>query len=395
MAEFLVDVTGDPHKVPSTRWNLHVDGASNLTFGGVGVILESPTGIIYEQSIKFEFSVSNNHAEYEALKYLERVKKLSEEFDEVIVQHVPRESNIRANLLSNLASTKPGAGNQSLIQGLVKEPTVTFYLTQTAHVPSWMDPIFDFLKNGRLPGNNKAAKALRRETARYVIVQVQLFKRGLNQPLLKCLLPDQMDYVLMEDHEGCYGQHIGGKALAQKLVKAGYFWPSMMSDSQEFVKKYRKYQENANLHKAPAAELNLLIASGPFAQLGVDLLGHFPIGPRQVKYLIIAVDYYTKWVEAKPLASISFANYQKFLWRQVIARFRVPKVVISNNETQFADKKFGEFLAGLGIKQMFFSVEHPQTNGQVKVVNSVILQGLKRRLDQRNGARVEELALVL
>ncbi|XP_016164312.1 uncharacterized protein LOC107606810 [Arachis ipaensis] len=403
MADFLVEVTGSPPKIPSTWWKLPVDGASNQTFGGAGIILKSPTEVVYEQSVKFEFPVSNNQAEYEALhgglvlvkevgatrvevcsdsqvvtsqingtyqardsllqKYLERVKKLSEEFDEVTVQHVPRERNTRADLLSKLASTKAGTGNRSLIQGLVKEPTVTLHITRAPDPPSWVDPIIDFLEMGKLPDDDKTAKALRREAAKYTVIQGQLFKKGLSQPLLKFLRPDQTDYVLREVHEGCCGHHIGGKALVWKLVRAEYYWPSMMADSKEFVKKCRRCQENANFHK--------------------------------VKYLIVAIDYYTKWVKAEPLASISSTNCRKFIWRQVIARFEVPEVVISYNGTQFADKKFGEFLAGLGIRQKFSSVEHPQTNGQVEAVNKVILQGLKKRLDQKKGAWVDELASVL
>ncbi|XP_072076828.1 uncharacterized protein [Arachis hypogaea] len=77
----------------------------------------------------------------------------------------------------------------------------------------------------------------------------------------------------------------------------------------------------------------------------IYLLGPFPIGPGQVKYLIVAIDYYTKWIEAEPLASISSANCRKFMWRQIISRFRIPEVVISDNGTQFVDRKFGEFLS--------------------------------------------------
>ncbi|XP_025635562.1 uncharacterized protein [Arachis hypogaea] len=253
MADFLVEVTGDPTEEAGIRWRLHVDGASNQTFGGAGIFLESPAGVIYEQSIKFEFSVSNNQAEYEALlgglilapevgatrlercsdsqvvtsqvngsyqardsllqKYLEKVRELSKQFEEVAVQHVPRERNTRADLLSKLASTKPGVGNRSLIQGMIKEPTVVLHLTKIG--PFWMDPITDFLENDKLPDDEKAAKALRREAAKYAIIQGQLFKKGLSQPLLKCLHPDQTDYVLREVHEGCCGHHIGGKALAK------------------------------------------------------------------------------------------------------------------------------------------------------------------------------------
>ncbi|XP_020963591.1 uncharacterized protein LOC107646053 [Arachis ipaensis] len=346
MADFLVEVTWGSAEATNIRWRLQVDGASNQTFGGAGIILESPAGVIYKQSIKFEFLVSNNQAEYEALlggltlarevgatrlevcsdsqavtfqvngtyqdkdsllqKYLEKVKELSKQFEDVTIQHIPRERNTRADLLSKLASTKPGAGNRSLIQGLIKEPVVTLHLTKVN--PSWMDPITDFLESGKLLDDEKAAKALRREAAKYSTIQGQLFKKGLSQPLLKCLHPDQTDYVLREVHEGCCGHHIGGKALARKLIRAGYYWPSMMKDSKEFVRKCVKYQENANFHKAPASELSLLTSSRPFSQWGVDLLGPFPVGPGQVKYLIVAIDYYTKWIKAKPLVSISSSN---------------------------------------------------------------------------------------
>ncbi|XP_025664516.1 uncharacterized protein [Arachis hypogaea] len=261
----------------------------NQTSGGAGIILESPAGVIYEQSIKFEFPVSNNQVEYEVLlgglilarevgatrlevcsdsqvvtsqvngtyqardlllqKYLEKVKELSEQFEEVTIQHVPRERNTRAYLLSKLASTKPGAGNRSLIQGLVKEPSVVLQLTQSE--PSWMDPIIDFLEKARLSSDDKLAKTIRREAAKYAIIQGHLFKKGISQPLLKCLHPDQTDYVLRKVHEGCCGHHIGGKALARKLIRAGYYWPSMMKDSKEFVRKCIKCHENTNFHRAP------------------------------------------------------------------------------------------------------------------------------------------------
>nr|XP_025608164.1 uncharacterized protein LOC112701641 [Arachis hypogaea] len=228
MADFLVEVTGDPTEETSARWKLHVDGASNQTSGGAGIILESPAGVVYEQSIRFEFPVSNNQAEYEALigglalamevgatrleicsdsqvvtsqvngsyqardsllhKYLEKVKDLSQKFEEVTIHHVPRERNTRADLLSKLASTKLGEGNRSLIQGMMREPTVTLHLSRLGL--SWLDPITSFLENGKLPDDKKDATKLRREAAKYVIIQGQLFKKGLNQPLLKCLHPD-------------------------------------------------------------------------------------------------------------------------------------------------------------------------------------------------------------
>ncbi|XP_057756174.1 uncharacterized protein LOC130975385 [Arachis stenosperma] len=208
MADFLVEVTRDPSEDVGTRWKLHVDGASNQTFGGAGIILESPIGVVYEQSVRFEFPISNNQAEYEALiggltlaaevgarrleicsdsqvvtfqvngsyqakdpllqKYLEKVKSLSQKFEEVTVHHVPRERNTRADLLSKLASTKPGEGNRSLIQGMTREPAIALHVTSLGS--SWLDPITDFLEHGKLPNNEKDAAKLRREAAKYAVI---------------------------------------------------------------------------------------------------------------------------------------------------------------------------------------------------------------------------------
>ncbi|XP_025628782.1 uncharacterized protein [Arachis hypogaea] len=392
MADFLVEVTGDPagHRAHSgsSTFTEHPIKQYEALLGGLTLAREVGATRL-EVCSDSQVVTSQINGTYQARdsllqKYLEKVKELSKQFEEVTIQHVPRERNTRADLLSKLASTKPGTGNRSLIQGLIKEPVVALHLTQSD--PSWMDPIIDFLEKARLPSDEKVAKAIRREAAKYAVIQGQLFKRGLSQPLLKCLRPDQTDYVLREVHEGCCGHHIGGKALTRKLVRVRYYWPSMMADSKEFVRRCKRCQENSNLHKAPATELSLLTASRPFLQWGIDLLGPFLVGPGQVKYLIVAIDYYKKWIEAEPLASISSANCRKFMWRQVIERFGIPKAVISDNGTQFADKKFGEFLAGLGIKQKFSSIEHPQTNGQVEAANKVILQDLKKRLDQKKGA---------
>ncbi|XP_016168649.1 uncharacterized protein LOC107611209 [Arachis ipaensis] len=91
---------------------------------------------------------------------------------------------------------------------MVKEPTVALHLAKSS--PSWLDPITNFLEHGKLPDDERAAKMLRREAAKYAIIQGQVFRKGLSQPLLKCLHPDQTDYVLKEVHEGCCGHHIGG-----------------------------------------------------------------------------------------------------------------------------------------------------------------------------------------
>ncbi|RDX61576.1 pol, partial [Mucuna pruriens] len=133
----------------------------------------------------------------------------------------------------------------------------------------------------------------------------------------------------------------------------------------------------------------------PFSRWGVDILGPFPLAPRQIKFLIVTVDYFTKWIEAEPVVVISSERIKKFLWKKIVCRFGLPAIIVSDNGTQFASKITAEFCHGLGIKQVFTSVEHPQTNGQAEAANRVILRGLRRRLEEAKGWWVEELPQVL
>ncbi|PNY14150.1 gag-pol polyprotein, partial [Trifolium pratense] len=128
---------------------------------------------------------------------------------------------------------------------------------------------------------------------------------------------------------------------------------------------------------------------------GMDILGPFTRGIHQNKFLIVVVDYFTKWVEVEPLSDITSFRILRFFKRDVLCRFGIPQVVVTDNRTQFTDKGFQEFLTSLGTKQHFTSVEHPQTNEQAEAANRVILRGLRRRLDQNKKKWVEELENVL
>jgi len=112
-------------------------------------------------------------------------------------------------------------------------------------------------------------------------------------------------------------------------------------------------------------------------------------------YLVVAIDYSTKWMEAEPLAKITVKNVLCFIKRTILARFGVPALVISDNGTQFTDKKFQDYLRNVGIKQSFTFVEHPHANGLAKVANMIILQGIRRRLDKDKTSWADELHTVL
>ena len=109
------------------------------------------------------------------------------------------------------------------------------------------------------------------------------------------------------------------------------------------------------------------------------------------KYLLVGTDYFTKWVEAEPLVNIRDVDAKRFFWKNIVTQFGVPHVLISNNGLQFDSKMFRRYCGELGITNRYSTPAYPQRNGQAEVVNKVIVNGLKKRLDDAKGKWVEEL----
>ncbi|KAI5337157.1 hypothetical protein L3X38_016426 [Prunus dulcis] len=111
-----------------------------------------------------------------------------------------------------------------------------------------------------------------------------------------------------------------------------------------------------------------------------------PQGKGQVKYAVVAVDYFTKWVEAEPLATITAAKMEDFVWTHICCRFGIPYAIITDNGRQFDSELFRQFCTRLKINLFFASPAHPQSNGQVEAMNKIVKKLLKRQLDKAKGA---------
>ncbi|KAL0402448.1 UNVERIFIED_CONTAM: Gag-Pol polyprotein [Sesamum latifolium] len=133
----------------------------------------------------------------------------------------------------------------------------------------------------------------------------------------------------------------------------------------------------------------------PFSQWGMDIVGPFPVATGQRKFLLMAVDYFSKWIEAEPLAQITENEVIKFLCKNIICRYGLSRVIISDNGRQFQGGKIQDWCAEQGIQQRFTSVAHPQANGQVEVINRILIQGIKMKLAQVEGQWVDALPGVL
>nr|ADB85436.1 putative retrotransposon protein [Phyllostachys edulis] len=163
-------------------------------------------------------------------------------------------------------------------------------------------------------------------------------------------------------------------------------------------KSYFLQNAGRQIHQ-PAQALQTIPLSWPFATWGLNILGPFPKAPGGFEFLFVAIDTFTKWIEAEPMTGITTKAAKRFMMRCVITRFGVPSRIITDNGKQFSSAKFQKFCDELGTRLCYASVAHPQSNGAVERANSQIMRGIKTRvfdqLIKRSGAWVQELPSVL
>ncbi|GKV42163.1 hypothetical protein SLEP1_g49600 [Rubroshorea leprosula] len=440
LADFIVECTpGNSIPTPEPNdWTLYVDGASSSKGSGAGALLIGPDGYRSEHALKFNFDATNNMAEYEALllglqlalelklsaiqvysdsqlvvnqinsicevvdpvmvKYVALVAKLKCKFQKFCLSKIPQTKNEQADSLSKFASDS-SSHSRSVFVEVLNEPSFVkprvMEISTDPGTPSWTNPILSFLREGIVPEDRQEAMKLRRKASRYTPVDGILYKRSFSLPLLRCLNPYEAEYALREVHEGVCGSHVGGQTLAHKVLRQGYYWPNMYKDATHFVQRCLKCQFFAHLTHQHAEELTTLVAPWPFAQWGLDLLGPFVKGVGGVTHLIVGVDYFTKWVEARPLSSLTSKKVEDFVFNSIICRYGIPNQIVADNGPQFNCTSFRDFCSSYGIKLQFTSIYHPESNGMVESVNKCILEGIKPRLEQHKAKWADELNNVL
>ncbi|RVW60648.1 hypothetical protein CK203_048847 [Vitis vinifera] len=334
-------------------WTLQVDGASRPSGSGVGLLLQSPTGEHLEQAIRLRFPTSNNEAEYEAIlsgldlalalsvsrlrvysdsqlvvrhvqkeyevkdermaRYLTKVRNTLQRFTEWTIEKIKRTENGRADVLAGITASLPIKEAILLLIQVQTNPSVAEASTYStieanqADDQEWVEDIIRYLQTDTLPEEPKQAHKTRVQAARFTLIGGHLYKWSFIGPYLRCLNHLEVLYVLTELHEGVCGNHSGGRSLAYRAHSQGYYWPTMKKDAAA----YDPYQ---------------------------------PQLPRR-SFLLVATDYFSKWVEVEAYASIKDKD-------------------VTNN-------------------------------GQAEATNKTLITALKKRLKQAKGKWVEELLGVL
>ncbi|KAL0412175.1 UNVERIFIED_CONTAM: Ribonuclease HI [Sesamum latifolium] len=295
LADFVSEMTGMVQEEVSEKkpWLLHVDGSSTMQGSGAGVVLTSPQGDDVEFAIKFEFKALNNEAKYEALvlgmrmaqdvgaqhllaysdsqlivkqvngeyeakeesmvKYLQQIEELKIKFKSFQLQQIPKEENIKADSLSKLANALVDCKTRRITVQHLPQPRIPLDIQPiSSNNNDWRTPIVRWIDEGHLPEDRWEATKIKARAVRFLIQEGVLYKKSFTHPLLRCLAQEEGLHVLKEIHDSCCGSHIGTWALANKALRAGYFWPTMKQDARYLVNKNEKCQRHATLIHQPA-----------------------------------------------------------------------------------------------------------------------------------------------
>ncbi|XP_075633534.1 uncharacterized protein LOC142605996 [Castanea sativa] len=251
LADFIAEFTPNQGVLDemdeAQRWVVYVDGSTTLYARGIGVVLKSPKGDKLKYTTRLQYQTTNNEAEYETLlKGLELAKSLGAELvlvhrdsqliinQEASFVQVPRKENMEADVLVKVALIEGAMDEYDKVQYMPS--TDLLEVQQITEEGNWMTPIVVYLKDGRLLENKDEARKLRIKAAKYVLKDKVLYKRGFFQPYLRCLAPDESNYVLREVHERACGNHSEARALVHKVICPSYYWPTIQVDAKAYVK---------------------------------------------------------------------------------------------------------------------------------------------------------------
>jgi transposase InsO family protein len=197
----------------------------------------------------------------------------------------------------------------------------------------------------------------------------QLYWINTNGKQLKVIQEQEKDIILNGLHSNSLAGHFGKDNTYQR-IKQKYYWPKMYLDIEEFVKTCEICQRRHGQHKQPS--IQPIPVGQPFERIGIDLIGPLEITTARKRYIIVAIDYLTKWVEAKAITAKEADKIVQFIHEEITTRHGVPKEILSDNGLEFANKTMKDYCLQMGIIQQFASPYHPQTNGLVERMNRTL-----------------------
>ena len=168
------------------------------------------------------------------------------------------------------------------------------------------------------------------------------------------------------------------------ICRTGYFWPTILEDCFEYYKGCQDCQHFDKIQKSPSSAMNPIIKPWPFRGWGIDLIGQiFLPSSKGHKFILVATDYFTKWVEAVPLKMVTSKNMVDFVKEHIVYRFGIPQTITTDQGTMFTSEEFRDFAANMGIKLLNSSPYYAQANGQVEASNQIMIKLIEKKIEEQ------------
>ena len=172
-----------------------------------------------------------------------------------------------------------------------------------------------------------------------------LFKYCLDQIFRRCVPNSEVRSVIKFCHSNACGGHISSKKTIAKNLQYGFYWPILFKDTQRFCKTYENYQKMGSISKQNMMPLNPILVIEIFYYWGIDFIRPFPPSFGFL-YLLVAINYVSKWIEAIPYRNNDHKKLIKFFKENILSRFRIPRAMISDKGPHFCNRPFESLMNG-------------------------------------------------
>ena len=325
------------------------------------------------------------HTDHSAIKYLMTKKDakprlirwvlLLQEFDVEI-----KDKKGTENLVADHLSRLEGARDDVPVND--EFPDEKLFAIEDKKAVPWFADYVNYLVAKVIPPefNYQKKKRFFAHLKHYYWEEPILYRHCADQVIRRCVPEYEMHSILNHCHTLPCGGHFGGQRTADKVLQSGFYWPSLFKDAHQFVSTCDKCQRMGNISRKDEPPMHPILEVELFDLWGIDFMGPFPASYNNL-YILLAVDYVSKWVEAIPTRTNDAKVVAHFLRSNIFSRFGTPRALITDNGTHFCNKVIDKVLQKYGVRHRTSLAYHPQSNGQAEVSNREIKYILEKTVN--------------
>ena len=333
-------------------------------------IIGSPI-VIFTDHSALKYLLSKQDAKPRLIRWI----LLLQEFD-LTIKDKKGVENVVADHLSRLVVQEP---NEHIP---IPDSFPDEQLLSIHSVCPWYADICNYLATGLLPPlwNPEDKRRFMADVKYFYFDNPYLFKYCPDQVMRRCVPEHEQRNVLAFCHSQACGGHFSAKKTSAKVLQSGFYWPSLIKDCVSYCKACDRCQRLGSVTRRNMMPLSPVLVIEIFDCWGIDFMGPFPMSFGNL-YILLAVDYVSKWVEAIPTKTNDHRVVVKFLKENIFSRFGMPRAMISDGGSHFCNRPFASLMFKYGVTHKVSTAYHPQTNGQAELANREIKSILEKTVN--------------